>query len=535
MRKNILIPLVVLLIAAAVWYSYYSKTFTFLFLNDAMDYASIGRNIERGDGFISSYITPLALANRGGLPQPDLWRAPLWPMVLGVFIKVFGSTDQAVAIATGSFFILGAILVYLLGSELFDRPVGFLSGLVFVFSAQNLINSVSGMTETISVFLMLLAVYLAAASWLQNIWGDILAGVALGLFYLARYNALLFVPFFAIFLWYRRSFYAGKRFGEYAAARPSGFRPVATHLAAFAVTVSPWLIRNYLLMGSPLFSLQKYEPAMFTSTYPGYTMYMMLQKIDVFAFLQHNPQQIWAKVAAGWNEFYTNLFSPEVTGISQYLFWLFLLSLVIPFGIGGRDRQKGVRPLLVACFAVQLAGLLVVHFIYRLFFIFMPFYIIFGIAAAVWLLKRAAAILPVREKNFVAFFSILMIAVFIAVNLPAWVPPKQDETPIVGLRQSVKAVTDMSSRSSLIISNDGHLLAWYGDRYAAKLPYRVDMIPDMEKLAPVKFIYLSSRISWNIPEADRSWGKLFWSKPKEIYGFKLARVFPDGSVVYRKE
>jgi hypothetical protein len=57
----------------------------------------------------------------------------------------------------------------------------------------------------------------------------------------------------------------------------------------------------------------------------------------------------------------------------------------------------------------------------------------------------------------------------------------------------------------------------------------------MEKLAPLKFIYLSSRISWNIPEAHESWGKLFWSKPKEIYGFSLARVFPDGSVIYRKD
>jgi len=93
----------------------------------------------------------------------------------------------------------------------------------------------------------------------------------------------------------------------------------------------------------------------------------------------------------------------------------------------------------------------------------------------------------------------------------------------------------MSARDSVILSNDGHLLAWYGDRYAAKLPYTVDMVREMEKLAPVKLIYLSSRISWNIPEADESWGKLYWSKPQEVHGFKQVRVFQDGSVIYRKD
>jgi len=50
--------------------------------------------------------------------------------------------------------------------------------------------------------------------------------------------------------------------------------------------------------------------------------------------------------------------------------------------------------------------------------------------------------------------------------------------PITVLRESVKEVTDLSTKKDLIISNDGHLLAWYGDRYAAKLPYKVDMIPE---------------------------------------------------------
>jgi len=559
MRKQSLVVLIIVLITAAVmWYVYYSSTFTFLALNDAMDYASIGRNVARGDGFVSSYITPLGLANKEGLPHPDLWRAPLWPAALGLFIRVLGATDQAVAVATGSFFIAGAVIVCLLGTEMFGRLVGFVSALVYIFSAQNLVYSTSGMTETMALFVFLLAVYLAVARWARNPLGDILAGAAMGLFYLTRYNALLFVPLFGLFLWYRRrTEESGEWFGswQFKFKRSRGLWTVVRFLAAFLIIISPWLVRNYLLMGSPLFSLQKFEPAMFTAAYPGYSMYMMLEKINIIDFVKNHPQEVWAKVLAGWNEFREGFFRPEMSGISPYLLGFFLISLVIPFKYGPAfgsaqssafgtaygpangavNTHRGVRVLLAACFIIQLAALLVIHFISRLFFMFMPFYIIFATAAVVWALSFIAARLPVKKNGFIAVFTILIMGFFAVTNLPLWSPIKTADTPITGLRDSVKAITDMSSREQLIISNDGHLLAWYGDRYAAKLPYRVDMIPEMEELAPLKLIYLSSRVSWNIPEADDSWRELFWSKPREIYGFKQARVFPDGSVIYRKD
>lgn len=542
MKRSAILFFVILMLAAAVWYSFYNTSFTHLLLNDAMDYASIGRNVSRGDGFISSYITPLGLAAREGLPHPDLWRAPLWPWLLSMFIGLLGATDQAVAIATGCFFILGAGLVFLLGREMFGRTVGFLSAVIFIFSSQNLANSVSGMTETLAVFMMLLSVYLVVRRRAQTAWGDILGGAVLGLFYLARYNALLFLPFFAFLVWYKRRESAGRQmFGRYHLRNREGpgAWPVVRYLAAFMVVISPWLIRNYLLMGSPLYSLQKFEPAMFTATYPVYSLYMRPELIDVAAFVRTHPWEIWAKVAGGWSEFLTGLFNPANTGVSPYLFGLFLVSLILPLAYSaGRTAEemqhKGVRLQLAACFVTQLAALLVIHFIYRLFYIFMPFYIIFGTAAIVWLLTRLAERLPVKKNGFIIVFAAALTGLFIATNLPVWNPVNQENIPINVLRESVKGVTDMSTRQELIISNDGHLLAWYGDRYAAKLPYSVDMLPEMEKLASLKFIYLSSRISWNLPEADKSWAKVFWSKPKEVYGFKLAVVYPDGSVVYRK-
>lgn len=532
MRRPGYLSLIILILSAVVWYSYYKTSFSSLVLNDAMDYASISRNILRGEGLISSYITPLGLANIKGLPHHDLWRAPFWPIVLSFFLKFFGNTDQAVAIGTGFFYIIGSVMVFLLGRELFDETIGITSAFIYIFSAQNLDYSVSGMTEAFSVFMMLLTVYLLVASWTQNKWGDVLAGLAAGLFYLTRYNALLFIPFMAVFLWFRRHTDGPAVYGKNHKNTHPRFWKVVRFLTSFVIVISPWLIRNYLITGNPFFSLQKFELAMFTSIYPEYRLYTMMDNVNVADFIKTYPQEIWAKVAAGWNEFWSSLLSPKVTGVDRSLFILFCLSIFIPFENKFKGRLTGVKALLAACFVIQLSALLLIHFIYRLFFIFFPFYIIFGVAALVWFLKVIAERFPKGGDRFVGICLVAMTGFFIISNLPVWGLGAGGNTPIKDLRESVKAVTDMSSRKQLILSNDGHLLAWYGDRYAAKLPFRTDMITQIEKLAPVNIIYLSGRMSWNAPEVDDSWRKVFWGKPKELYDFRLVGKFDDGSLIY---
>lgn len=505
-----IMPAALLLIGAVVWYSFYAQTFVALTHNDAMDYASMARNVARGDGLISSYITPLGLAHKG-LPHPDLWRAPAWPVVLAVFIKILGAIDQAVAIASGFFYLAAVPLVFLLAYYWFGSVTAIASTLVYIFSAQNLQFSLSGLTEPMALFLLVLVVCLLTLPRFRKGWGDFALGMAVGVFYLARYNALLFLPVIAIYWWWLR--------------RPAGVKAVARYGAAFLLTILPWMWRNYILMASPLFSLQKYEPVMFTDTYPGYSLYMRLEKVDVIRFMSSHWPEMWRKVLENWHEFISHLFEPGFTGVSVVLFGLFLIALVIPFN----ERQRGVRPFLLTCFGLQLAALMVIHYIPRLFFMFMPFYVIYGVAASVWLLAKIT-----RKRTPAAVVLLALTFFFVFNNLPDWRQPNVQKPLIKDYASSIKGVMSQAQKKELIISNDGHLLAWYGDRYAAKLPYRVDMVPELEKLAPVKMIYLSGRMSWNLPEADDSWRRVFWGKPARLYGFRLSSQFPDGSVIYIK-
>ena len=105
----------------------------------------------------------------------------------------------------------------------------------------------------------------------------------LGLFYLTRYNALVFLPFLALFRAYQCP---GKR----AVA-------VLRVLAGFLLATLPWLIRNTIIFGNPFFSLQKYEIAMFTKTYPDYLMYGLPEKVDALGFAWQHIQEIGDKIA----------------------------------------------------------------------------------------------------------------------------------------------------------------------------------------------------------------------------------------------
>ncbi len=524
---------VVIVLAAAVWYTFYNLTFVALSYNDAMDYASMARNVARGEGFISSYITPLGLAHQG-LPHPDLWRAPAWPAILAVFIKVMGATDQAVALASGFFYLAAAPLIFLLARYWFGPVVAAVSVAIYVFSAQNLHFSISGLTEPMALFMLVLVVYLLTMPGFRNRWGDMALGLAAGVFYLARYNALLFVPVIAIYWWQLR--------------RPAGFAAVARYGTAFLLTVLPWLWRNYSLMGSPLFSLQKYEPVMFTKTYPGYSLYMMLEKVDVPGFLRTHQAELWLKVQENWRDFLGHLFDPGFTGVSAVLFGLFLLAVIMPFN----ERQRGVRPFLLTCFGLQLLALMIIHYIPRLFFMFMPFYVIYGMAAVVSALpvitRKVTAVLPVKPRKVMparppktwsrvlaALIMPVLGAYMIWDNLPSFRQPNVRAPLIKEYAGSIREVMFRAGRGDLILSNDGHILAWYGDRYAAKLPYSTDLLPELEKLAPVKMVYLSGRMNWNIPEADESWRQLYWSKFPQLYDFRLLKQYPDGSLIYVRD
>lgn len=502
--------LAITLFIATVWYIHYDRYFTGLILNDAMDYAGIARNVARGQGFISQYITPLSLAHYG-VPQPDMWRAPLWPLVLAGFQKIFGFIDEASALGTGFFFIATAPVVFLLARQWFGNLVAFGSVLVYAFTPKLLYFSISGMTEPMAVFIMSLTLLVVSSKNLKTGSGDWLSGIILGLFYLTRYNALIFLPFFLLYRWFFRR---------------NGYLPPVRMLSGFTLTILPWLVRNTVFFGNPLFSLQKYEPAMFTPTFPDYSLYLYSIKLNMLEFILSHPGDMTAKIADSWNSYTSSFLSPDLNGVSAVIFIIFLASLLIPMN----SSTAGIRPLMLSCYLVQLGALLVIHFIPRLFLVFAPVYIIFALGALFtvinMLLKRRF------HKPLPALLTAVAILILSFHNYTSPGPPKPEVPDRERYLEAINQLAYMVPTDKVILTNEGHLISWYGDRYAAKIPYSVEMVPDIKKRADIGAAFISDRILWHMPEADRSWKFLWYQRPRELYDLKLTQGINDRGLIY---
>lgn len=513
-RGTLLLSLTVITIfTATVWYIHYDRYFTGLILNDAMDYAGIARNVARGQGFISQYVTPLSLAHYG-IPQPDMWRAPLWPLALAGFQKIFGFIDEASAIGTGFFFIATAPVIFLLARQWFGNLVAFGSVLIYVFTPKLLYFSISGMTEPMAIFLMTLTLLMVSNKNFKNGGGDWLSGILLGLFYLTRYNALVFLPFFLLYRYYFRL---------------DGYLSPARMLAGFTLTILPWLVRNTIIFGNPMFSLQKYEPAMFTPTYPDYSLYLYSIKINMVEFILSHPADIAAKITDSWNSYVSSFLSPDLNGVSAAIFIIFLASLLIPM----EKATAGIRPLVVSCYLVQLTALVVIHFIPRLFLIFAPIYIIFALGALFTVLN----ILLKRKlhKSIPALLTVIAILILSFHNYTSPGLQKPEVPDRDRYLEAINQLTYMVPTDKAILTNEGHLISWYGDRYASKIPYSVEMIPDIKKRADFGALFISDRILWHMPEADQSWKFLWYQQPRELYNLKLTEVINDSGLIYMSD
>lgn len=500
------------LLTAVIWYAYYQQHFIGLLLNDAMDYAGIARNVAEGEGFISQYLTPLSLVHQG-VPQADMWRAPLWPLVLAGFQGVFGFIDEASAFGTGFFFIITTPLVFLLARCLFSSTVAVASTLLYMGSPVLLAYSISGMTESMSVFFMVLCFLVLLSPKTTNRWGDVLLGLVLGLFYLTRYNALVFLPFLALFRAYQCP---GKR----AVA-------VLRVLAGFLLATLPWLIRNTIIFGNPFFSLQKYEIAMFTKTYPDYLMYGLPEKVDALGFAWQHIQEIGDKIAQGWASFISMATTQEFWGIVPLIVLLFFLP------IGWRQKQVGWwKVLVILLFGLQMAALLVIHFIPRLFLIFTPLLLIGGIGSLVTLLSQGLARGRKGAGRQKALLALGTGVILVAGIVSYW---NYSQYPVAGGEKTmwpeeIAALDKLTGAEDLVLTNEGHLVSWYGNRYAVKLPYAIEMIPQIQALHPVQALYLSDRILWHMPEVENEWKNIYYNRPEELYGLHLSKVFWEKDV-----
>ena len=247
---NRFLPAIAAALTACVLAAFAASSIDGLWRPDGFDYAQIARELYSGNGFSSRqaiYVLHLEfLAEHGGLEDvwPTLHRFPLPSLAIAACFALLGVGVAGVVAYGIVFHALTSALVFAWGRAAGGLPVACASWFLVTFNAAMLEVAPSGLAEPPVIFFFTLALY---ALWRgqsePGVRGSVLSGAALGLAALARTNALFAAP---VFLW------------VLAARRSGRSRQLLGWCLGLLVVLGPWLVRNTIVAGSPLFSLHSY-------------------------------------------------------------------------------------------------------------------------------------------------------------------------------------------------------------------------------------------------------------------------------------
>ena len=500
---------------------------------EAMDAGQLARNIADGKGFVTSWVRPASLGllwERNGTNtaflkgvHPDISNAPVYPLVLAGLLKATPAPGDLTAIkrfrvAPQDLFIalfnqalmgLGLLLVFNLALMWFDRGVAWMSVALFALNELYWRLSISGLSTILLIDLVLVLVWLLSrfeqAAREEASTGKVFAysvaiGLTSGVATLTRYPLGWLILPILIFV-------------GCCAARKR-FSLIFVTLIAFALVVTPWVIRNVSISGWP-FGTATFAVLQATQIFPADTLdrSLSIQLSGVPGYTVELFRTVLDKGTANIRD----IVSSKLSGMAGSWIWgFFLAGLLLRFRNSNLSR--------VRWFVVGAIGLFVPvqAFIHshssidsspvnadNLLVVFSPFLIIFGVGVFFVLLESLD--LPskgVRYAILAGFATILSLPLALALlpprpnpNAPPYYPPR------------IQQIARYVGSDELFMSDIPWAVAWYGQRQCAglTLDWQNDFF-QIHQQKSVNGLYVSTRTtdarflsSWFANE-NEGWG-----------------------------
>jgi 4-amino-4-deoxy-L-arabinose transferase-like glycosyltransferase len=238
----------------------------------------MGQWLEEGKGFTLDGSSPTAKF------------PPFYPLFVGGIFYLFGPYTKAAAVAlflSQSLFSAAiAICLANMGNRLFGGITGMIAGWAWVFYPTSIFYSVVRIWYSeLAMLLILLVIIIAVTTQYPPSFGRIaLLGALSGLTVLTDSTMALYLPF--LFLWIL------------VAWRVHSSRLIVSVTVwgvAAGIVASPWMIRNWLVLGSPMLLKANFGMELFIGNVPGASITDMRQK---FAALQEKDPDS----GNGWSE-----------------------------------------------------------------------------------------------------------------------------------------------------------------------------------------------------------------------------------------
>jgi len=533
----------------ALAFLYNIRAYRNLAAPEAMDAAQLARNLSEGRGYTTLFIRPFSLylvqqhnepsipvALTNGTPDfaqirtahPDLANPPGYPLLLAGLMKVLpfnypvnlkgtfwannGSfwryqPDFLIALFNESLLVIVVVLTFFLAKKLFDSNVAWLSAILVLVCELLWRFSISGLST-----MLLLVIFLGLVLLLLEIergarepapragrllgWA-VAAGLLTGIGALTRYGFGWTIIPVAMFL----LLFSGPR---------KMFNLLAA-LAAFALVLTPWIIRNEAVSGTafgtagyavvegtylfPRFQLQR-------SLHPDLThaLWLTLYVQKLCGYLRGNLTGDLLKSGATWagGLFFAGLFLGfRSTGARRLRYFLLMcLPVFILVQSLGRTQLSEQSP------EINSENLLV---------LLVPLVFVFGASFFFTLLEQMT--LPLMQLRYA------VIAGFVALcGLPlalALLPPQT--VPVVYppyFPPELQQTANWMKPEELMMSDVPWAVAWYGHRQCVwlSLDAKTEFFAISDYLKPVQALYLTPQtmdgrfVSDWVQTHDFSWG-----------------------------
>jgi len=198
---------------------------------DGREYIILARNLAQGKGFNYG-------DEEGFMGWEHHRRAPLYPFFVAFFFFLFGENLILIRLLNCIIGGLNVILFFLLGKRIFGEKVGLYAALISAFYPLFIWLSIRILSETLFMSLVLMALLLLyRAKESKKLTPSVLCGLTLGAASLCRPAILTFVPLAPVFFFIPK----GKV--------REGMKKGLVLIALFLITLTPWIIRNYIAYG----------------------------------------------------------------------------------------------------------------------------------------------------------------------------------------------------------------------------------------------------------------------------------------------
>ncbi|SPQ00018.1 membrane hypothetical protein [Candidatus Sulfobium mesophilum] len=473
-------------VTSLVSWANFSYKFDGFVLNDYHEYCEIARNFYEGNGYSTSVLRPIAYKYFDTLPHPEVTRMPVYPFFLSLFFHLFGPTDNTVVLFNSICYAALAVLIFFITYELSGNYI--MSLLVALMTA--FMESYISYTVTAEPNIFYAAAIAAFFYFYLKYPGKaLLQGIFLGLLYMLRANTLFVFMGFLVGLVIIEGTWK-KRFS------------VATSLVlGFALGLVPYMIRNYMVVGKPFFSLYKYSLVLFTKGFPAYTIWTQITDVDPTRYAFSHPVEMLVKSFS----FFVSLLRDSISFYNP----LVLILIGIGFFLPIRDRRLQVlRLIIVSGIVIQTILVLPVGPVPYYYMFFFP-------------LMISVAVINANDyvgKKVIAV-ALCSLAVFMYTTIPYWKSPKPIN-PYIPIGRQIAEVTD---RNDIILTDIPWEITWYADRKTIWLPYNLETLQKISRTLKPKYILLTGRV-YAAYEGD-TWNKmLFDVNYSKSFGYEFSKT-----------